>query len=320
MIIRLSLIAVLLCFSFIASRADNPQALPADPAPINARVAAPAFVEAVTFKIQAEGDTRVLTVTSGPNLVRIDAPNDRMSVIYDPQTEHYIGLEHSNYTYWDFVWPQVRDLVQSSQRYAARLRDIGPEALSGDVPPTPPPSAADTNTPPISSTAGSDDSGYVWHPTLERKRIENLDCVHWTGETLAGENIDAWCAAGLLAPVETAVATLREVNEPMALVPVRNFVPPLVFIAWDAMTKGGVTPVLITWGSGTEESRFALAGQKTMKGKLSLFEVPKLYMKTTLVTMDGIGNQHPESATRGEEKHEHHHDDTSRARPDDGLQ
>jgi hypothetical protein len=276
---------------------DGPKALPVDDSPpANAQVAAPAFVNSVTFKIQSEGETHVLTVISGPTRVRIDEPTDRLSVIYDPQTEYYIGLEQTNDTYWDFTWPKVRDEVQASQRYAARLRDIGPEALSGD---SSAPAAADTDTPPVSSTAGTDDSGYIWHSTLDKKRIAGLDCVHWVGETLAGENIDAWCANGLLPQVAAAVATLRAINEPMALVPVRNFVPPLVFVAWDAMTKGGVTPVLISWGSGSDENRFALTEQKTRAGKVGLFEVPKIYMKTTLVTMDGIGNQTPVSTHRG---------------------
>jgi hypothetical protein len=315
---RPSLCAVFLSFFSISLQADNPKALPADDTPSNAKIAAPAFVESVTFKIQAEGDNRILTVTSGPTLVRIDAPNDRMSVIYDPQTEHYIGLEHSNYTYWDFTWPQVRAVVQSSQRYAARLRDIGPEALSGDQPATPAP--ADATTSPVSTTAGDDDSGYVWHPTTDHKRIDDLDCVHWVGETVAGENIDAWCATGLVAPVQSAVATLRAVNEPMALVPVRNFVPPLVFVAWDAMKKAGVTPVLITWGSGGDLSRFALAAQKTSPGRVSLFQVPHLYNKTTLVTMDGIGNQQPVTADRSQDRRSHKGEDTEGSRADGGLQ
>jgi len=273
---------------------DAPKALPVDNAPPpNARVAAPAFVNSITFKVLSDGETRILTVVSGPTIVRIDIPTDRLSVIYNPQTEYYIGLEHSNYTYWDFSWPDVRDQVQSSQRYAARLRDIGPEALNSEPDSSAP---SDTNAPPASATAGTDDSGYVWHSTLEKKRIDDIDCTHWIGQTLAGENIDAWCANGPIPSVDSAVGTLRAINEPMALVPVRNLVPPLVFVAWDAMTKGGVTPVLIAWGGGSEQNRFALTGQKGREGRIGIFEVPKAYMKTTLITMDGIGNQKPPGA------------------------
>lgn len=250
MSLRLLSFSALLTFSLGPVHADSTKPVPADATRVSAKVAAPAFVESVTFKIVSGGDTRVLTVTSGPSLVRIDAPNDRMSVIYDPQTEHYLGLEHSNYTWWEFTWPQVRDSVESTQRYATRLRDIGPEALSGDVAPTPAPTGTNAvAAPSASASAGGDESGYVWQPTNERKRIDGLDCVHWTGVTVSGENIEMWCANGLIAPVEEAVAALRAVNEPMALVPVRNLVPPLVFVPWDAMKKAGVTPVLITWGS-----------------------------------------------------------------------
>lgn len=69
-----------------------------------------------------------------------------------------------------------------------------------------------------------------------------------------------------------------------------------------------------------EANRFALVSQKTHEGKVSMFEVPKLYVKTTLITMDGIGNQRPEAAGRGEDKHPNQHPEESHVRPDDGLQ
>jgi len=257
------------------------------------REAAPAFVEAVTFNVEADGDKRVITVVSAPGLARVDVPTDRMSFIYDAPTQHYTGLEHSNYTWWEFSWPEVRDAVQNTTRYASRLSDLGPQLMEENndgstLPATT--NAADTNAS-AAAASGSDDSGYVWHPTTEKKRIAGFDCIHWSGETVAGETIDAWCTPGLLAPVEQAVATLRAVNEPMALVPVRNLLPPLTFVAWDALTRGSVTPVLITWGADEGKTRVALVNVKQRDGKLSYFEVPKLYVKTTLVTMDGIGNQ-----------------------------
>jgi hypothetical protein len=302
----------LVSLTILLSRAEcAPAAQTPPPVP---RVAAPAFVDAVTFNVEADAEKRTLVVVSAPGLVRIDVPTDRMSVIYDPLTERYTGLEHSNYTWWEFIWPEVRDAVEGSTRYATRLRDIGPELLEenndGSTPaPTPVPvtnaPVADTSTP----AATSDDSGYVWHPTTDKKRIAGFDCVHWIGETVAGEQIDTWCMAGLQTPVEHAVVVLRAVNEPMALVPVRNFVPPLAFVAWDAMTKAGVTPVLMTWGSNEEKNRVALVSVKQREGKLSYFEVPKLYVKTTLVTMDGIGNQKPPATRHGETPlAPHHHD------------
>lgn len=273
------------------------------------RHAAPAFVDEVTFKVEADGDKRTLTVVSAPGLVRIDVPTDRMSVIYDPLTEHYTGLEHSNYTWWEFSWPEVSAAVQGSSRYFARLRDLSPELLEeNNEGPAPATNAADgTNTPPASPAAGTDTSGYIWHPTTEKKRIAGFNCVHWIGETLGGEQIDAWCAAGLQASVEHAELVLRAVNEPMALVPVRNFMPPLAFVAWDALTRGGVTPVLMTWGSDEDKNRVALVSVKQREGKLSYFEVPKLYVKTTLVTMDGIGNQKQPAPRQGETPMPRHH-------------
>jgi hypothetical protein len=264
------------------------------------REAAPAFVEVVTFNVEADGDKRAISVVSAPGLARIDVPTDRMSFLYDAKTEHYTGLEHSNYTWWEFSWPAVRASVQNSARYSTRMSDLGPELLeeNNDGSTLPPAtSAADTNAS-AAAASGSDDSGYVWHPTAEKKRISGFDCVHWIGQTVAGETIDAWCAQGLMPPVEQAVATLRAVNEPMALVPVRNLMPPLAFVAWDSLTRGSVTPVLMTWGSDQTKTRIALVDVRQREGKLSYFEIPKLYVKTTLVTMDGIDNQKPAGLQR----------------------
>ena len=266
-----------------------------------AREAAPAFVEAVTFKAESSGDQHTLTVISAPSLVRIEAPDDRLTVIYDPAKQHYIGLENSNYTYWEFTWPEVRDAVQGSTRYATRLRDIGPTLMEENAvapPATNSVTLGDGSGTAASDSVGGDDTGYVWHTTPEKKRIAGFDCEHYIGETVAGETIDAWCAPGLQAPIQSALATLKEMNEPMALVPIRELVPPLAFVAWGAMTKGGVTPILITWGSDANANRFAFISAKQREGKVSYFQIPSAYRKTTLVTMDGINNQKPTNLNR----------------------
>lgn len=82
----------------------------------------------------------------------------------------------------------------------------------------------------------------------------------------------------------------------MALVPVRELVPSFAFEMWDSLRKGGVTPLLITWGDDHDKNRFELLSLKTREGRADLFTVPRLYVKTTLITMDGIGNQKPPGA------------------------
>ena len=264
------------------------------------RVAAPAFVDVVTFRILNAGDKEQIGVVSAPGLVRIDSPDDRLSVLYDPATEHYTGLEHSNYTYWEFTWPEVRAAVENTPRYATRLRDLGPELLEENAIA---PASAGADTPPATDTAGgdTDNSGYVWHTDIARKRIDDIDCVHWIGETVAGEKIDAWCSPHAIPEVEQALAILKEMNEPMALVPVRPLMPPLVFVAWQALHKAGVSPVELTWGSDTEFNRMTLVSVQRREGRVSDFQVPKVYVKTTLVTMDGIGNQRAQGTHRRDE-------------------
>jgi hypothetical protein len=77
----------------------------------------------------------------------------------------------------------------------------------------------------------------------------------------------------------------------MALVPVRTISPDFIFLVYDALVKAGVTPILVTWGGDTDKSTFRFLEAKTRDGKSALFTVPKLYMKTTLITMDGMIDQ-----------------------------
>jgi hypothetical protein len=283
--LRLSLLALT---ALPALAADAPRALPVDDKP--APMAAPAFVDTVTFKIHFEGEDHELGYTAGPVSDRIDEPLDRYSILYEPATQHYTGLEHSNFTWWEFAWPEVSAAIEGSARYEARLRDVGPQGL-GD-------SETDTTGAPLSSTAGPDDSGYVWQMTTDKKRIAGFDCVRWEGTTVAGETIEAWCTAGVMPEVQAAIQTLRAMNEPVALVPVRMLMPTTVFIPFDAMFKAGVTPVLITWGPSQDADKFALVSIKRRDGRLTMFEKPKDYRPTTLMTMDGLTNRNLSAPTQ----------------------
>jgi len=284
-------------FSLLIPLSLRAQNVPTAPAAAGQapRAAIPAYVNVVSFRVETGGERKALTLISAPRLVRIDAPDERLSVIYDPATEHYLGLETSNATFWEFSWPEVKAAVQGTARYATRLRDLGPELMTENEPTSAAPGtdSADPASGSATDSAGPDDSGYVWHTTIEHKRIAGFDCLHWVGETVAGETIDAWCTPGLQAPIESAVATLREINEPMALVPVRELVPPLIFVAWPPLTKAGVTPIDLAWGGQSDASRFTVDGIRQREGKAADFRIPALYRRTTLSSMDGIGNQKP---------------------------
>ena len=276
-----------------AADAPAPKALPLD-----APVTAPAFVDVVTFEFHSDSEDHKVIVTTSPALARIDEPEDRYSFIYNPATQFYTGLEVGNCTYWTFSWPEVRGAVEASKRGEKRLQDLSLEGLHADNPlPATNAPAAVTND--ASALANGDDSGYVWRPAAGKKRIAGLDCTRWTGETVSDENCEVWCYAGPLPKVTEALTHLRAVNGPMALVPVRVVVPDFIFPVYDALTKAGVTPVMITWGGDTQKSTFRLAEQKARPYEAKLFSVPKTYVKTTLITMDGMVPEQPAPGLRG---------------------
>ncbi len=110
---------------------------------------------------------------------------------------------------------------------------------------------------------------------------------------------------GPLPKVTSAILQLHTVDEPMALVPVRTIVPDFIFLVYGALTRSGVTPVMITWGADQEKGEFRLEKMETRPGKLALFTVPKLYIKTTLVTMDGLIDRQPARVPRAGPKPSH---------------
>jgi hypothetical protein len=174
--------------------------------------------------------------------------------------------------------------VESTKRYAAHFREMTAEGAASDGLNLAAPNEA-------ASVSLPDDFGYLWKQRAEQREIAGLVCTHWIGETASGDAIEAWGVKGTLPPVRMAMAQLRVMNDPMALVPVRTLVPGDVFPAFDALIRSGVTPLEITWGPGEDKNRFTLLDIRTRQAPADLFAVPKLYMKTTLITMDGILDQ-----------------------------
>jgi len=272
-----------------AADAPAPRALPLN---------TPSVLNVVTFAYFSDSQHRKVVVTTSPALQRIDEPEDRWSFIYDPASQFYTGLEHDNYSYWTFSWPEVRGSLEASKRGEKRLSDMSLSGLNADnpAPTTNAPAAAPAPDP--TSLATGDDTGYVWKQTGDKKRIAGLECQRWTGESISGENCVAWCYNGPLPGVTDAVARLRETDEPITIVPIRTLVPDFIFPVYTALGKSGLVPVQINWGSGPDKGEFRLVDQKTRPYDARLFAVPALYRKTTLITLDGMIPEQPMPGSR----------------------
>jgi hypothetical protein len=289
------LLALLLLAAPCLARADDalaPRALP-----LNTPVGTPSYLNVVTFAFESDGQKRKVIVTTSPAVQRIDEPDDRWSFIYNPATQFYTGLEHGNFTYWTFSWPEVRASVEASKRGEKRLQDMSLNGLNSDNP-SPETNAPASTAPDANTLATGDDTGYVWKQTAEKKRIAGLECERWTGDSVSGEACTVWCYNGPLPKVTEALARLRETDEPITLVPVRTLVPDFIFPVFDALTKSGLTPVQINWGSDAAAGSFRLVEQTTRPYDAKLFAVPKLYTKTTLITLDGMIPEQPMPGSR----------------------
>ena len=285
-------------FSAVVFALALPSLQAADTPPRALPLATPASLDSVTFTFRDGGVDGKVTVTSSPTLLRVDEPLDRWSFIYNPTTQIYTGLEHDNYTYWSFSWTEVRNVVEGSKRGSKRLQDMSLNGLNADIPDpstNAPPTAV---TPDTTSLATGDDTGYVWKQAGGKKRIAGLDCERWTGSSLSGEDCEVWCYNGPLFRVTAAIAHLRETDEPITLVPIRTVAPDFIFPVCDALAKSGLTPVQITWGHGATAGMFRLVEQKSLPYDARLFTVPKLYVKTTLITLDGMIPEQPMPGSR----------------------
>jgi hypothetical protein len=279
--------------SIHAADAPAPRALP-----VNAPAGTPGFVNVITFATRSDDVNHKVIVTTSSTLTRIDEPDDRWSFIYDPATQFYTGLEHGNFTYWTFSWPEVRTSVEASKHGEKRLQDMNLSGLNSDNP-APATNAPAVAEPEANSLATGDDTGYVWKQAADKKRIAGMVCEHWTGTSISGENCDVWCYNGPLPKVTEAIARLRETDEPITIVPIRTLVPDFIFPVFDALTKSGLTPIEITWGSDTTAGMFKLIEEKTQPYDAKFFTVPKLYHKTTLITLDGLIPEQPVPGQRG---------------------
>jgi hypothetical protein len=276
----------------------------------------------VTFeKHEAGTDTHPLKVTLGANLYRLDLPQDKLRVIYNPANERYLGLEISDGTYWNFTWPKVQAAVKASTRYTTRLQSLTSDGLDNytniatptptpapTAPPAPaspgpslPNTASTSASPPIlSATQMADDMNatnpladvptYIWRPSESKKKVSGVRCTLWIGTNSSGDSIQAWCTEDVVPDADRAFKELREVNEPMALVPIRELVPPIVFMVYDQLHKSHITPLFIHWGGAKQGNTFSCTKVEYESYSPNLFHIPGSFRKTTLATMDGIMN------------------------------
>ena len=176
--------------AFFSSSQPRAQAADTPAQPVASPIAAPAFLDVVSFEFRADGENHKVVVTPVPPCCASTSRTTATASSTIRKRDHYTGLEHRNYTYWEFSWPEVRAAVENSKRYETRLQELGNEGIERRyiLPPS-------TQCPGrrILHSAGGDDSGYVWRPTTDKKRIADLDCVRWTGETVSGESVEAWC-------------------------------------------------------------------------------------------------------------------------------
>lgn len=259
--------------------------------PVLAADAPPLQAERMEFYLRDQVEGKKIIVYLTPAKIRVEQPEDKFAFIYDVATQTYTGLELRDAHYWTFSWPKVQAHVQSSRRYQRRLQDLNIEGFASyDI------------TRPDAPSSEPAAPQFIWRTGDKKKKIGEYECQLWLGENRGGKNLEAWCIEQRVGGLKENLDRLKEINEPMALVPVRPVLPPEFFVAVDSLYKAQVTPVEIAWGSvqdkSEEKTRLTLMGIQRKEISPALFEVPKTYLPSKLQALEGVSEDEGEKGKR----------------------
>lgn len=255
-------------------------AFAADDAPI------PAQRMEFYLRDQVEGKRIIIYLT--PDKIRVEQPEDKFAFIYDVPTKTYTGLELRDAHYWTFSWPKVQAHVQSTKRYQRRLQDLNIEGFASyDI------------TRPDPTPTLPESPQFIWRTGEGKKKVSGYECQLWLGDNRGGKDLEAWCVEQRVGGLKENLDRIKEVNEPIALVAVRPVMPPEFFVAVDSLYKAQVTPVEIAWGGtkqarGDDKTRLTLTSIQTKEVSPALFVVPKTYLPTKLLALEGITEEDKE--------------------------
>lgn len=228
---------------------------------------------------QVEGKRIIILLT--PEKIRVDQPDDKFAFVYDVATKTYTGLELRDAHYWSFNWPQVQRFVQGTKRYRRRIQDLNIEGFASyDI------------TRPDAPESQPEPTQFIWRTDTTTKKISGYDCQHWLGQNRGGKDVEAWCIEQRIGGLKENLDRLKEINEPMALVPVRPVLPPEFFAVVDSLYKAQVTPVEVGWGNTEKRTddgtKLTLISIQSKEISPEVFQVPKTYLPTKLQALEGI--------------------------------
>lgn len=230
----------------------------------------------VEYEVRQSGETSRVTITSSPANIRVDLPAEKFSLIYERSTQKFIGLEHRDYHYWQFLLMDVLKAAHNSDNHARRLRDLNIEGMASvDL--------LREDPKPVVPEAPH----YLWKQESDKRKWGAYACTLWTGIENEKE-IRAWCTDSVVGSLAECLRDVDKISEPMALIALRPLFPKLVSPVTDSMIKASVTPIRVEWGDPHDTNYALLLSIKTQELKSDRFRVPESYLPTTLAALDGI--------------------------------
>jgi hypothetical protein len=230
-----------------------------------------------TWEFDEEGVAQKAVVTVGTEgTFRVDRPKDRWSLIYTEATQHFVGLEHRDGTWWEFDWSEVQKHVKNIHGLRHRLTHF---SLDG----TP-----EKNVTPAESEATLSHPAILWKGNDGRQKAYGTECQIWTGTVPPDDPVTVLAQPIILEGLDDALRLLELTNEPMILVATRALVPNQMLQVTESLRKAGVTSREITSGLERKETKIRLVEFDSKPAKPEQFIVPKNFRKVPLVALENL--------------------------------
>jgi hypothetical protein len=232
----------------------------------------------ILFTVKEAGRTQKIQALVAADKIRVNQPDEKFALLYESAGQLYTGLELRDAHYWQFRWPEVEAAIRESRRYADRLRNLDIEGLA----------SYDLERPAANESAASSPPLYRWKPGGKKKRIGAYECELWLGQSEQAPAVEAWCVETQVPLFHELLERLREINEPMALAPLRPLLPPLYFVVAESLRKAGVTPVELSWTQHSSPSQVTFQGAGEKKTESGQWKIPEGYLKSEMGALEGI--------------------------------
>ncbi|CAF0704215.1 hypothetical protein [Candidatus Methylacidithermus pantelleriae] len=226
---------------------------------------------------QENGHKEAITLWVSGKQFRVDRPAEALSVLFDPETERFTGLEHRDGRYWAFCWSKIEKLCRNTEQ-AKEIMSVSPWPEERRSPPFYPP-----------SVQGPDRDLWhgkklVWRPVPNGEKDQRF---LWKAVDPERGSLEAWCVPSLSQEWQGIVGPVCRATRRLRIAVIRSLFPEKVITVWETLPLKAGQPVEVVW---TEPKKISarLIREVLTEPNPRLFQVPSNYVPTHLAALEGL--------------------------------